>query len=169
MKSGGFRRLFEEKPVLLRLIAVLTRQWIDTSREFVIRLDADLPAIRRDILRSNADSPVARIEGESFRSAQWRPFGPHRQLRGRRADRLQAEGSAARHRLARLIERLNRASPASRAEGRARNRARWLWLDRIHRSCGRRSRRAAGGFSGAPAPGSRCFIASSPMTCIRRT
>ena len=64
MKSGGFRRLFEEKPVLLRLIAVLTRQWIDTSRELVTRLDADLPEIRRDILRSNADSPVTRIAGE---------------------------------------------------------------------------------------------------------
>src|SRR5215467_5631053 len=64
MKSGGFRRLFEEKPVLLRLIAVLTRQWIDTTRELVTRLDADLPAIRRDILRSNTDSPVVSIAGE---------------------------------------------------------------------------------------------------------
>ena len=35
MKAGGFRRLFEDKPVLLRLIASITRQWIDTSREFV--------------------------------------------------------------------------------------------------------------------------------------
>ena len=64
MKSGGFRRLFEEKPVLLRLIAVLTRQWIETSRELVVRLDADLPAIRCDILHSNTDSPVASIAGE---------------------------------------------------------------------------------------------------------
>jgi type 2 lantibiotic biosynthesis protein LanM len=64
MKSGGFRRLFEEKPVLLRLIAVLTRQWIDTSHELVARLDADLPAIRRDILCSNADSPITSIAGE---------------------------------------------------------------------------------------------------------
>jgi type 2 lantibiotic biosynthesis protein LanM len=64
MKSGGFRRLFEEKPVLLRLIAVLTRQWIDTSRELVTRLDADLPAIRRELLRSNTDSLVVSITGE---------------------------------------------------------------------------------------------------------
>src|SRR5215471_813168 len=64
MKSGGFRRLFEEKPILLRLIAVLTGQWIDTSRELVTRLDADLPTIRRDILRSNTDSPVVSIAGE---------------------------------------------------------------------------------------------------------
>lgn len=64
MKAGGFRRLFEDKPVLLRLMATLTRQWIDTSREFVLRLDADLPAIRRDLLNSGAASRVARIEGD---------------------------------------------------------------------------------------------------------
>ena len=63
MKAGGFRRLFENKPVLLRLIACITRQWIDTSREFVLRLAADLPAIRRDILHSTAESRVAKIEG----------------------------------------------------------------------------------------------------------
>jgi type 2 lantibiotic biosynthesis protein LanM len=63
MKAVGFRRLFEDKPVLLRLIAVTTRQWIEISREFVLRLDADLPTIRRDILCSNVDSPVAKIEG----------------------------------------------------------------------------------------------------------
>jgi type 2 lantibiotic biosynthesis protein LanM len=64
MKAGGFRRLFEEKPVLLRLIAVMTRQWIETSREFALRLAADLPAIRHDILGSNAQSPVVKIEGD---------------------------------------------------------------------------------------------------------
>ena len=63
MKTGGFRRLFEEKPVLLRLISTITRQWLDASREFVTRLDADLAAVRRDILHSCADSRVARIEG----------------------------------------------------------------------------------------------------------
>jgi type 2 lantibiotic biosynthesis protein LanM len=62
MKAGGFRRLFEEKPVLLRLMATLTRQWIETSREFVVRLDADLPAIRRNILQTGAASRVAMIE-----------------------------------------------------------------------------------------------------------
>ena len=62
MKAGGFRSLFEDKPVLLRLIASITRQWIDTSREFVMRLDADLSIIRRTILRSGSDSRVAKIE-----------------------------------------------------------------------------------------------------------
>ena len=64
MKAGGFRGLFEDKPVLLRLIASVTRQWIDTSREFVLHLDADLAMIRRAILHSGADSRVAKIEGD---------------------------------------------------------------------------------------------------------
>jgi type 2 lantibiotic biosynthesis protein LanM len=64
MKAGGFRRLFEAKPVLLRLLAVLTRQWIDTSREFILRLDADMPAIHSDILKNGAAGKVRKIEGE---------------------------------------------------------------------------------------------------------
>jgi len=63
MKAGGFRHLFEDKPVLLRLTAAMTRQWIDTSSEFVSHLGADLATIRRDILHSNAGSQVAKIEG----------------------------------------------------------------------------------------------------------
>jgi class II lanthipeptide synthase len=63
MKAGGFRSLFDAKPVLLRLIASITRQWIDTSREFIVRLDADLAAVRRDILHSSTGSHVAKIEG----------------------------------------------------------------------------------------------------------
>jgi type 2 lantibiotic biosynthesis protein LanM len=64
MKAGGFQRLFEDKPVLLRLMASITRQWIDASREFVMRLDTDLAAIRRDLLCSSTLSRIARIEGE---------------------------------------------------------------------------------------------------------
>jgi len=63
MKAGGFRRLFADKPVLLRLIATLTRQWIDTSREFVLRLDADRPALQREFLKSG-DNRVVAIEGD---------------------------------------------------------------------------------------------------------
>jgi type 2 lantibiotic biosynthesis protein LanM len=64
MRGGGFRRLFEDKPVLLRLAATLTRQWIDTTREFVARLFADLPAIRSDILQSPSDAKVIGVEGD---------------------------------------------------------------------------------------------------------
>jgi type 2 lantibiotic biosynthesis protein LanM len=64
MQAGGFRRLFEDKPVLLRLVATLTRQWIDASREFARRLDEDLPAIRRDLLDSHTAGAVEAIEGD---------------------------------------------------------------------------------------------------------
>lgn len=64
MKSGGFRELFEDKPVLLRLITVLTRQWIDSACEFVRRLDADLPVITRIILQSADAGPAVMIEGD---------------------------------------------------------------------------------------------------------
>jgi class II lanthipeptide synthase len=63
MRAGGWRRLFEDKPVLLRLFAAVTRQWIDASREMVLRLDADLAAIRRDILHSGSAGRVAGFEG----------------------------------------------------------------------------------------------------------
>jgi type 2 lantibiotic biosynthesis protein LanM len=62
MKADGFRRLFEDKPVLLRLISNVTRQWIDTMREFAVRLDADLPTIRRDIFNNQANCRVVGIE-----------------------------------------------------------------------------------------------------------
>ena len=61
LRSGGSRQLFEEKPVLLRLIAVLTRQWIDASRELVDRLAADLPAIRRELVKAPADASIVEI------------------------------------------------------------------------------------------------------------
>jgi type 2 lantibiotic biosynthesis protein LanM len=63
MRKDGFRRLFEERPVLLRLIASLTRQWLATSREFVLRLGTDLPALHQEILQGHRAGRVARIEG----------------------------------------------------------------------------------------------------------
>jgi type 2 lantibiotic biosynthesis protein LanM len=63
MKEGGFGQLFDDKPVLLRLIASITRQWIETSSEFVVRLDADLATIGRDIIPLSAAGIVA-IEGD---------------------------------------------------------------------------------------------------------
>lgn len=61
MKIGGLRRLFDQKPVLLRLIASVTRQWLNTSRELVTRMAADVEAVRGDLLRSPAASRVAGI------------------------------------------------------------------------------------------------------------
>ena len=63
MKAGGLIRLFGEKPVLLRLVASLTRQWLSTSREFLNRLDDDLKSIRHDILHRDARAQVGRVHG----------------------------------------------------------------------------------------------------------
>jgi len=64
MKAGGWRTLFTEKPVLLRLLAVLTRQWIDSTREFLLRLDADLATVRRVFFGARAGGRVAAVEGD---------------------------------------------------------------------------------------------------------
>jgi len=64
LRGGGFRRLFEDKPVLLRTIAVIVRQWIDRSREFIARLDADWKAIEQDLLSKGIAPKVDRIEGD---------------------------------------------------------------------------------------------------------
>jgi hypothetical protein len=68
MKSDGFRQLFEDKPVLLRLAATVTRQWIDSSHELVSRLDADLGEIGAGLLPtrplSGAGARVVRVDGD---------------------------------------------------------------------------------------------------------
>jgi type 2 lantibiotic biosynthesis protein LanM len=63
MKSGGLLTLFGEKPVLLRLIATLIRQWIDAVHEFAIRLDADLASVRRDLLGRDGPARIAKVDG----------------------------------------------------------------------------------------------------------
>ena len=63
MRQSGLRRLFEDKPVLLRLIATVVRQWLDTTREMLVRLDADLPEICRELLHIPASTKVAAVEG----------------------------------------------------------------------------------------------------------
>ena len=63
MTAGGLIRLFDEKPVLLRLVATTTRQWLTTSSEFLNRLDGDLERIRHNILHRDADSQVIHVQG----------------------------------------------------------------------------------------------------------
>jgi class II lanthipeptide synthase len=111
MKVGGFRDLFEDKPVLLRVIAVIARQWIDTSREFVLRLGADLAAIHRDILRSRTPGRVTKIEGDLSdphnhgHSVQIVSFGDGLRVVYKPKDlRLDVAWKS-------LVERLNRAAP----------------------------------------------------------
>ena len=170
MKNGGFRRLFEDKPVLLRLIATVTRQWLDTWREFIVRLDTDIAAIRRDILRSGRRSEGRRHCRRSFRSAQQRPFGPDRHLRGRFADRLQAEGFARRCRLVRLGRAFEPRRIPTRAKSRTRNAAgRSMAGPSSSITRDARIRRAASDSSAAPVRGLRSSTVSPPPTRIRKT
>ena len=135
MKAGGLRRLFEDKPVLLRLLATITRQWIDTTREFVLRLDADLATIRHGILDSDDRGLVAGIEGELSDPHN----GGHSVLIVRFEDGSRVvykpkdlRLDVAWHALVAALEPRRR---SGRAKGGARDRARRLWLDRVHRSC----------------------------------
>jgi type 2 lantibiotic biosynthesis protein LanM len=111
MTAGGFRALFEAKPVLLRLLATLVRQWIDTTGELIGRLAGDLPAVRHELLRSHAGDRVAAIEAElsdphNFgRSVQVIRFEDGARVVYKPKDlRLDVAWHA-------LIERLNRAGP----------------------------------------------------------
>jgi class II lanthipeptide synthase len=61
MRRAGIRRLFETKPVLLRLVASLTRQWIEASGEFLRRLDADVDSIRGELLGKSIPAKVSAI------------------------------------------------------------------------------------------------------------
>ncbi|MGV0790206.1 type 2 lanthipeptide synthetase LanM family protein [Mycolicibacterium sp. XJ1819] len=63
MTSGGFERLFDDKPILLRLIAVLTRQWLTTAREFVERLQTDVVAVRGELLGRGVAAQVSAVHG----------------------------------------------------------------------------------------------------------
>ena len=134
MKGGGFRRLFEDKPVLLRL----HRHRHAAVDRYVARIR---PAARcRSARRSAAIFSVAGAAGR-VAAIEGDLSDPHNggrsvrivALRGRRAGRLQAEGSAARRRLARLDRTVEPGRCPGGAEGGARHRARRLWLDRIHR------------------------------------
>jgi type 2 lantibiotic biosynthesis protein LanM len=62
MRSGGLGTLFAEKPVLLRLVADLTRQWLDTVAEFVVRLHDDAEQLR-GLTEVEPATRVAHVEG----------------------------------------------------------------------------------------------------------
>lgn len=62
MRKGGIKELFEAKPVLLRLIASITRQWIDSNREFICRLATDRLEIRYQLCDSANACPAISIQ-----------------------------------------------------------------------------------------------------------
>ena len=61
MRRAGLGRLFDTKPVLLRLLSSLVRQWIDTSAEFLTRLDGDVELVRRTLLGRDTPSRVCSL------------------------------------------------------------------------------------------------------------
>ncbi len=63
MRAGGLRGLFEDKPVLLRLMAIMTRQWLNATGELVTRLDRDRDLVERQLLCGVPAGRVAEIEG----------------------------------------------------------------------------------------------------------
>ncbi len=58
MRRGGMIRLFAEYPRLARAVATVAAQWVDRTAEFLVRLAADLPALRADL---NGDTPTGRV------------------------------------------------------------------------------------------------------------
>ena len=133
MRVDGCRRLFEDKPVLLRLMA------------------SSHPPVDRDVARTDHTSRCRSACGSSrpatsrhqllgdqdrrrpLRSAQLRPHCPDHRLRRRCAVGLQTQRSTRRRR---LVGADREAEPKRSAptEGRARAAARGLRLDRVHRS-----------------------------------
>ena len=170
MQAGGFRRLFDDKPVLLRLMAVLTRQWIDTSREFIIRPTCRLAG---DPPRSSAipaKSRVVKIEGELSDPHN----GGHSVLIVSFADggRVAYKPKDLRLDVAwhDLVERLNGADPPVALKAvRAIARSGYGWTEFIEHTGCADPKAVARDFSAAPAPGSHFSTPSSLPTCIRRT
>jgi type 2 lantibiotic biosynthesis protein LanM len=63
MKAGGIGSLFEQKPVLLRLVATVSRQWLTTTAEFVVRLHGDVDRVRRELHCRPPGALVRRVHG----------------------------------------------------------------------------------------------------------
>jgi len=64
MTAGGLRQLLESKPVLVRLVATVTRQWIDSTAELATRLANDLSTIYAGLLGRAGFTRVARVIGD---------------------------------------------------------------------------------------------------------
>jgi len=63
MQQTGLVQLLNEKPVMLRLIATLVRQWIDSTAQLINRLTADLSQIQNNLLGGDLPSRVLSIQG----------------------------------------------------------------------------------------------------------
>lgn len=62
MQAGGICDYFSDRPVLARLVATVTQQWIETTAEIIERLVTDYSAIFSTFAPSAEVSPVTNIE-----------------------------------------------------------------------------------------------------------
>lgn len=61
MRDGGARRLLAQKPVLLRLMASITRQWLDAEAEFLLRWHHDSAEVCRRLFSVKAPLGVENV------------------------------------------------------------------------------------------------------------
>lgn len=61
MRGGGVQRLFTQKPVLVRLIASVTRQWIEAEAEFLLRWQKDAATVSERFLAAQGVPRVAQV------------------------------------------------------------------------------------------------------------
>lgn len=64
LKTGGLEQLFNEKPVMIRLLSTITRQWINTTAELINRLSDDLAVISQKLVHAKTPIQVTSIEGD---------------------------------------------------------------------------------------------------------
>ena len=65
INNKGIINSFTEKPVMLRMIATITRQWIITNEELISRIEADQSEINKKFkLKLNTSNNVSKIIGD---------------------------------------------------------------------------------------------------------
>ena len=63
MQAGGLIQLLKEKPVMLRLLATVVRQWTDSTAKLINRLAVDLSKIENNLCEGLALNKVHSIQG----------------------------------------------------------------------------------------------------------
>ena len=64
LQTQGLRRLFNEKPVLLRLLATITRQWIETTSILLGRIRNDFTDITKEFASGSEPFFITNVTGE---------------------------------------------------------------------------------------------------------
>lgn len=61
-RRSGLRRMFDDKPVLLRLLATVTRQWIKVTAEFLSRFHTDFDLVHHELLSRTTSGLVDAVD-----------------------------------------------------------------------------------------------------------